>query len=54
MTIIYVDDHIAFGTVPKVDSEVANFMNDSVMLLGHDGIHGSKNEQGVRIDAIGW
>ena len=54
VTIIYVDDHIAFGTVPKVNSEVANFMNDSVLLLGRDAIHGSKNEQGVRTDAIDW
>jgi hypothetical protein len=54
VTIIYVDDHITFGTIPKVQSEVANFMNDSRMLLGHDAIQESKNEQGTRIDAIGW
>ena len=54
VTIIYVDDHITFGTVPKVQTEVAMFMNDSRMLLGHDAIQESKNEQGARIDAIGW
>ena len=54
VTIIYVDDHITFGTIPKVKTEVESFMNDSRMLLGHDAIQESKNEQGVRIDAIGW
>jgi hypothetical protein len=54
VTIIYVDDHITFGTIPKVKSEVESFMHDSRMLLGHDAIQESKNEQRVRIDAIGW
>ena len=53
-TIIYVHDHITFGTIPKVESEVANFMNDSRMLIGHDAIQESKNEEEARIDAIGW
>jgi hypothetical protein len=54
VTIIYVDDHITFGTSPKVKTEVESFMKDSRALLGHDAIQESKNEQGARIDAIGW
>ena len=54
VTIIYVDDHITFGTIPKVQTEVEMFMKDSRTLLGHDAIQESKNEQGARIDAIGW
>jgi hypothetical protein len=54
VTIIYVDDHITFGTISKVQTEVEMFMNDSRMLLGYDAIQESKNEQGTRIDAIGW
>jgi len=52
--LIYVDDHIVFGTEKQVDDEVNAFMKDVRVLLGHDAIQESKNIRGTRIDAIGW